>query len=35
LAISNSEIEIGALQNYVWEEVKPQVDESSFPTASG
>jgi adenosylhomocysteinase len=27
----DSEIEIGALRNYVWEEVKPQVDEVIFP----
>ena len=27
----DSEIEIGALRNYVWEEVKPQVDEVVFP----
>src|SRR6266705_6413465 len=27
----DSEIEIGALRNYIWEEVKPQVDEVVFP----
>jgi adenosylhomocysteinase len=27
----DSEIQIGALQNYKWEEVKPQVDEVVFP----
>ena len=27
----DSEIQIGALRNYVWEEVKPQVDEVVFP----
>src|SRR5438445_10773174 len=27
----DSEIEVGALRNYVWEEVKPQVDEVIFP----
>jgi len=27
----DSEIQIGKLQNYVWEEVKPQVDEVVFP----
>jgi len=27
----DSEIQIGALRNYVWEEVKPQVDEVIFP----
>jgi adenosylhomocysteinase len=27
----DSEIEIGALRNYLWEEVKPQVDEVIFP----
>ena len=27
----DSEIQIGQLQNYVWEEVKPQVDEVVFP----
>jgi len=27
----DSEIQIGALQNYVWDEVKPQVDEVVFP----
>jgi adenosylhomocysteinase len=27
----DSEIEIGTLRNYVWEEVKPQVDEVIFP----
>jgi adenosylhomocysteinase len=27
----DSEIEIAALRNYVWEEVKPQVDEVVFP----
>jgi adenosylhomocysteinase len=27
----DSEIQIGALQNYKWEEVKPQVDEVIFP----
>jgi len=27
----DSEIQIGALQNYTWEEVKPQVDEVVFP----
>src|SRR5213076_306782 len=27
----DSEIEIGALRNYPWEEVKPQVDEVVFP----
>jgi adenosylhomocysteinase len=27
----DSEIQIGALQNYRWEEVKPQVDEVVFP----
>jgi adenosylhomocysteinase len=27
----DSEIQIGALQNYQWEEVKPQVDEVIFP----
>jgi adenosylhomocysteinase len=27
----DSEIEIGALRNYLWEEVKPQVDEVVFP----
>ena len=31
----DSEIQIDALRNYAWEEVKPQVDESSSPTASG
>ncbi len=29
----DSEIQIGALQNYKWEEVKPQVDEVVFPDA--
>ncbi|HTQ33537.1 MAG TPA: adenosylhomocysteinase [Stellaceae bacterium] len=27
----DSEIQVGALRNYVWEEVKPQVDEVVFP----
>jgi adenosylhomocysteinase len=27
----DSEIQVGALRNYVWEEVKPQVDEVIFP----
>jgi adenosylhomocysteinase len=27
----DAEIQIGALANYVWEEVKPQVDEVVFP----
>ncbi|MFA7441524.1 MAG: adenosylhomocysteinase [Sphingomonadaceae bacterium] len=27
----DAEIQIGALENYVWEEVKPQVDEVVFP----
>jgi adenosylhomocysteinase len=27
----DSEIQIGALSNFVWEEVKPQVDEVVFP----
>jgi adenosylhomocysteinase len=27
----DSEIQIGALENYKWEEVKPQVDEVVFP----
>src|SRR3984885_6250986 len=27
----DSEIQVGALRNYVWEEVKPQVDEIIFP----
>jgi adenosylhomocysteinase len=27
----DSEIQIGALRNYIWEEVKPQVDEVVFP----
>src|SRR5438105_10423396 len=27
----DSEIQIGAMRNYVWEEVKPQVDEVIFP----
>lgn len=27
----DSEIQIGALQNYLWHEVKPQVDEVEFP----
>ncbi len=27
----DSEIQIGALRNYVWDEVKPQVDEVEFP----
>ena len=27
----DSEIQVGALSNYVWEEVKPQVDEVIFP----
>ena len=27
----DSEIQVGALSNYVWEEVKPQVDEVVFP----
>jgi adenosylhomocysteinase len=27
----DSEIQIGSLRNYVWEEVKPQVDEVVFP----
>jgi adenosylhomocysteinase len=31
----DSEIQIEALRNYPWEEVKPQVDEVASPTASG
>jgi adenosylhomocysteinase len=31
----DSEIQIEALRNYPWEEVKPQVDEVVFPMASG
>jgi adenosylhomocysteinase len=31
----DSEIQIEALRNYPWEEVKPQVDEVVFPDASG
>ena len=31
----DSDIQIDALRNYPWEEVKPQVDEVVFPTASG
>jgi adenosylhomocysteinase len=31
----DSEIQIEALRDYPWEEVKPQVDEVVFPTASG
>src|SRR5439155_10923138 len=27
----DSEIQIGAMRNYIWEEVKPQVDEVIFP----
>jgi adenosylhomocysteinase len=27
----DSEIQVGALRNYIWEEVKPQVDEVVFP----
>ena len=30
----DSEIEISSLQNYKWEEVKPQVDEVVSPMAS-
>ena len=31
IGLFDSEIQIGALQNYAWEEVKPQVDEVVFP----